>query len=75
MGGDIEAIQSIGGAQIFRVVRYIVRGCIMPCITRQSFDFRWLYSPGKNIYVANGTVKTTGGYFSDKSVPLGKKRL
>jgi peptide deformylase len=24
----------------------------------------------KNIYVASGTVKTTGGYFSDKSAPL-----
>ena len=29
-----------------------------------------IVKPGKNIYVASGTVQTTGGYFSDKSAPL-----
>lgn len=74
-GGDIEAIQSIGGAQVN------ISGGSVYCEGvyyalyngggNTSISGGYFYSPtGKNIYVASGTVKTTGGYFSDKSAPL-----
>lgn len=74
-GGDIEAIQSIGGAQVN------ISGGSVYCEGvyyalyngggNTSISGGYFYSStGKNIYVASGTVKTTGGYFSDKSAPL-----
>ena len=74
-GGDIEAIQSIGGAQVN------ISGGSVYCEGvyyalyngggNTSISGGYFYSPTrKNIYVASGTVKTTGGYFSDKSAPL-----
>lgn len=76
-GGKIEAIQSVGGAQVN------ITGGSIYCEGQYyalynehgntSISGGYFYSPtGKNIYVVsgNGTVKTTGGYFSDQSAPL-----
>lgn len=74
-GGDIEAIQSIGGAQVnISGGSVYCEGAYYALYNgggNTSISGGYFYSPtGKNIYVASGTVKTTGGYFSDKSAPL-----
>lgn len=74
-GGDIEAIQSIGGAQVNISGGSVYCEGVYYALYNEggntSISGGYFYSPtGKNIYVASGTVKTTGGYFSDKSAPL-----